>query len=207
MKFSRKLLNQTIVGALALFSFLLVNSAQAAPGHKLGYNTSGLHSLSSSNPFIDIFKISRGWITSCEYNWQKNQAIDPGCTKKTSFNTKETDKVTLDKNGWPKRLPSRGERPVFTSVNAIWDLPANFPVGRHFVTYRGDADIAVLGDVDIIKQVPGRIDFNLRSPKRNLRLHITYINPRNHIRDIKVIPQRFAKYIRSKHLTLIMYVA
>ena len=198
MKFSRKLLNQTRIGALALLSFLLVNNVQAAPGHKLGYNTSGLHSLSSSNPFIDIFKISRGWITSCEFNWQKNRAIDPGCTKKISFNTKETDKVTVDKNGWPKRLPSRGERPTFTSVNAIWDLPANFPVGRHFVTYRGDADIAVLGDVDIIKQVPGRIDFNLRSPKRNLRLHITYINPRNYIRDIKVIPQKYANIYKKQ---------
>ena len=198
IKFSRKLLNHTILGTLVLFNILSINSVMAAPGHKLGYNTSNIHQLSSSNPFIDIFKVSRGWITSCEFNWQKNRAIDPGCTKKTSFNTKESDKVSVDANGWPKRLPSRGERPVFTSINAIWDMPKGFPVGRHFVTYRGDADITVLGDVEIIREVPGRIDFNLRTTNRSLRIHITRINPRNYIRDIKVIPQKYANIYKKQ---------
>jgi len=174
-------------------SFITLSSvSQAAPGNKLGYNTSGLHHLASSNPFSDIFKISRGWITSCEFNWQQNHAIDPGCTRKTSFNTKETAQVSVDANGWPTRLPARGERATFTSISAIWDLPDNFPVGQHFVTYQGDADIKVLGDVQVTRQIPGRIDFNLRSAKRNLRLHITRINPQNYIRNIKVIPQKYA---------------
>jgi hypothetical protein len=185
-----KLLNKAI---LAISLAFISSNSTAAPGNKLGYNTSGLHHLASSNPFSDIFKISRGWITSCDFDWQHNRPIDPGCTRKTSFNTHETAKVSVDRNGWPTRLPARGERPTFTSINAIWDLPDNFPVGQHFVTYQGDADIKVLGDVQIIRQVPGRIDFNLRSAKRNLRLHITRINPKNHIRNIKVIPQKYAR--------------
>jgi len=194
---TRTLIQLTITSAL-LAATALTSTATAAPGHRLGYNTSGLHHLGSSNPFIDIFKISRGWITSCEFDWQRNRPIDPGCTRKKSFNTKETDKVSVDANGWPTRLPSRGEAPIFTSINAIWDMPANFPVGRHFVTYQGDGDISVHGDVEIIRQTPGRIDFNLKSAKRKLRLHITRINPRNHIRDIKVIPQKYAKtYMRQ----------
>lgn len=178
---------------IALIAFAtMTTTSQAANGNRLGYNTSGLHHLASSNPFIDIFKISRGWITSCEFNWQANRAIDPGCAKKKSFNTKETDKVAVDRNGWPTRLPARGEAPIYTSINAIWDMPDNFPTGRHFVLYEGDADIKVHGDVEIIRQIPGRIDFNLRTAKRNLRLHITRINPRNYIRNIKVIPQKYA---------------
>jgi hypothetical protein len=189
MKLSIKLIQSTLLIVLLLTAN---TSTYAVPGNKLGYNTSGLHHLASSNPFIDIFKISRGWITSCDFNWQANRPIDPGCEKKKSFNTKESAQVAVDANGWPTRLPARAERPIFTSINAIWDLPDNFPVGRHFVSYQGDADIKVLGDVEIIRQIPGRIDFNLRSPKRNLRLHITRINPRNHIRDIKVIPHKYA---------------
>lgn len=185
-----KLINKALI---TLSLIILSTSSYAAPGNKLGYNTSGLHHLASSNPFIDMFKISRGWITSCEFDWQRNRPIDPGCTRKTSFNTKESAKVSVDANGWPTRLPARGETPIFTSINAIWDMPDSFPVGRHFVTYEGDADIKVLGDVEIIRQIPGRIDFNLRSAKRNLRLHITRINPRNHIRNIKVIPQKYAQ--------------
>jgi hypothetical protein len=183
-----------LINKVLLTVSLIVSSAvsTAAPGNKLGYNTSGLHHLASSNPFSDIFKISRGWITSCEFDWQRNRPIDPGCSRKTSFNTHETEQVSVDRNGWPTRLPARGERPTFTSINAIWDLPDNFPVGRHFVTYEGDADIKVLGDVQVTRQIPGRIDFNLRSAKRNLRLHITRINPKNYIRNIKVIPQKYA---------------
>jgi len=193
MKFTRMLtFSRWVTLFIGLSSLMVLTSLHAAPGNKLGYNTSGLHHLASANPFIDIFKISRGWITSCEFDWQRNRPIDPGCTRQRSFNTKESALVQVDANGWPIRLPARGERPIYTSINAIWDLPKTFPTGRHFVTYQGDADIKVLGDVDIIRQVPGRIDFNLRSPKRNLRLHITRINPRNHIRNIKVIPQRFA---------------
>ena len=100
--------------------------------------------------------------------------------------------VSVDANGWPTRLPARGEAPIYTSINAIWDLRDNFPTGQYFVTYQGDGDITVHGDVEIIRQIPGRIDFNLRTAKRNLRLHITRINPRNHIRNIKVIPQKYA---------------
>lgn len=182
-----------ILAMLALIALTLITvPSQAASGNRLGYNTSGLHHLVSSNPFIDIFKISRGWITSCEFNWQENRAIDPGCKKKTSFNTQESAKLAIDKHGWPTRLPARSEAPIYTSINAIWDMPDNFPVGQHFVTYEGDADIKVYGDLDIIRQVPGRIDFNLRTAKRNLRLHITRINPSNYIRNIKVIPQKYA---------------
>lgn len=199
MKLTGTLTHRTLLAVfLAVFSFSLSSATQAAPGHKLGYNTSGLHHLGSSNPFIDIFKISRGWITSCEFDWQRNRPIDPGCTRQKSFNTKESDLVSVDANGWPTRLPARGERPIFTSINAIWDMPDDFPVGRHFVTYQGDGDITVHGDVEIIRQVPGRIDFNLRSAKRKLRLHISRINPRNHIRNIKVIPYKYAKTYTSQ---------
>ena len=111
MKLSTKLLSSSL---LAIFMLMLTSTSQANPGNRLGYNTSGLHHLASSNPFIDIFKISRGWITSCEFNWQQNHPIDPGCTRKSSFNTKESEQVPFDRNVWPTRLPARGERPVCT---------------------------------------------------------------------------------------------
>ena len=171
----------------------LAGMAHANPGNKLGYNTSGLAQIAVSNPFIDKFKVSRGWITSCNYDWQNDRPIDPGCTKKKSFNTGETEKVKVDRFGWPMRLPTKGEAPTYTSINAIWDLGEFFTLGDYVVTYQGDADIKPHGDLDITDQRPGRIEFTLKSTKRNLRLHITRINPQRYIRDIKVIPKRFVK--------------
>lgn len=171
----------------------LAGMAHANPGNKLGFNTSGLAQIAVSNPFIDKFKVSRGWITSCNYDWQNDRPIDPGCTKKKSFNTGESDKVKVDRFGWPMRLPSKAEAPVYTSINAIWDLGEFFTLGDYVVTYQGDADIKPHGDIDIIDERPGRIEFTLKSTKRNLRLHITRINPQRYIRDIKVIPKRFVQ--------------
>ena len=109
MKFTRMLtFSRWVTLFIGLSSLMVLTSLHAAPGNKLGYNTSGLHHLASANPFIDIFKISRGWITSCEFDWQRNRPIDPGCTRQRSFNTKESALVQVDANGWPIRLPARG---------------------------------------------------------------------------------------------------
>ena len=171
----------------------LAGVAHANPGNKLGFNTSGLAQISVSNPFIDKFKVSRGWITSCNYDWQNDKPIDPGCTKKISFNTGETEKVKVDRFGWPMRLPTSREAPIYTSISAIWDLGEFFTLGDYVVTYQGDADIKALGDLVVTSQQPGRIEFTLNSTKRNLRLHVTRINPQQYIRDIKVIPKRFVQ--------------
>ena len=176
---------------LGIAMMAMTSVATANPGNKLGFNTSGLSQIAVSNPFIDKFKVSRGWITSCEFNWQENRAIDPGCTKKTSFNTKETEKVKVDRFGWPMRLPSSAEAPIYTSINAIWDLGEYFTLGDYVVTYQGDVDIKPHGDLTITSQTPGRIEFNLKSTKRNLRLHVTRINPSNYLRNVKVIPKKF----------------
>lgn len=183
---------------LLLIFFALSTTTQANPGNRLGINVSPLHKLTSSDPFIDIFKVSRGWITSCEYNWQRNQPVDPGCTKQTSFNTNESHLVSLDRNGWVKRLPSRGEAPIFTTVNSIWDMPTHFPLGDYFITYEGDGELSVHGDLTIKQERKGRIDFNLKSTKRNLRIHLASVNPGNYIRNIKVIPKKYEGIYRTQ---------
>ncbi|HIO91573.1 MAG TPA: hypothetical protein EYG68_01865 [Leucothrix mucor] len=175
----------------------LVSTSQANPGNRLGINVSPLHKLTSSDPFIDIFKVSRGWVTSCEFNWQQNRAIDPGCTKQTAFNTNESHLVSLDRNGWVTRLPSRNERPTFTTVNSIWDMPPNFPLGDYFVTYEGDGEISVHGNITVKQQRPGRIDFTMKEAK-GLRIHLKSVNPRNYIRNIKVIPKKYESIYRTQ---------
>ncbi|HIQ07393.1 MAG TPA: hypothetical protein EYH35_02930, partial [Thiotrichaceae bacterium] len=70
---------------IVLFTLLINSMAHArfSAHPKLGINVGDLGKLTSSVPFTDIFKSSRGWFTSCEFNWQTGQAIDPGCSRKT----------------------------------------------------------------------------------------------------------------------------
>ncbi len=164
--------------------------AKYSSNPRLGTNVGSLDKLTSSVPFTDIFKISRGWFTSCEFDWQSGRAIDPDCTRQNSFNTREQKLLDLDKNGWVKSLPSPQQSPIFTSVSSTWVLPKRFPLGRYVVLYKGQGTIKVTGDLRVVNNSAGHLEFDLLSPKRNLRLSITATNPQNYIRDIHVVPKR-----------------
>lgn len=186
-----------ILMLLALSATLTqTTSARYSQNPKLGINVGGLGKLSSSIPFTDIFKISRGWFTSCEFDWKAGRAIDPGCTRKTALNTREQDILQLDGNGWVRTLPSPQEQPVFTSVTSTWRLSEHFPTGRYVVLYDGEGTMKISGDLRMGYQSPGHIEFDLLSPKRNLRLQITRTDPRrngNYIRNIRIVPKKNEK--------------
>ena len=186
-----------LLKALLLAAFVLglnqTASARFSDNPKLGINVGDLGKLSSSIPFTDIFKISRGWFTSCEYDWRANRPIDPGCSRKKSLNTQEQDALQLDGNGWVRSLPSPQEAPIFTSVTSTWSLSDHFPTGRYVVLYDGEGTMKITGDLRMGRQAPGHIEFDLLSPKRNLKLQITRTDPRrngNYIRNIRIVPKK-----------------
>ena len=98
------------------------SSARYSKNPKLGINVGDLGKLTSSIPFTDIFKSSRGWFTSCEFDWRVGVPIDPGCTRKKALNSQEQDLLQLDGNGWVRILPTPNESPIFTSVTSTWKL-------------------------------------------------------------------------------------
>jgi len=174
-------------------TFTQTASARYSANPKLGINVGDLGKLSSSIPFTDIFKISRGWFTSCEFDWASGRAIDPGCTRKTSLNTREQDILQLDGNGWVRALPTPQEQPVFTSVTSTWRLSDHFPIGRYVVLYDGEGTMKLTGDLRMGYQTSGHLEFDLLSPKRNLRLQITRTDPKkngNYIRNIRIVPKK-----------------
>ena len=183
---------KTLVFLIIAFSTISTSNARYSQNPKLGINVGGLGKLTTSIPFTDIFKSAKGWFTSCEYDWRAQQPIDPGCTKKTSLNSREQDQLQLDGNGWVRSLPSPQESPIFTSVTATWKLSKFFPAKRYVVLYEGEGIIKLSGDLKMGFQRPGHMEFDLLSPKRNLRLQITRTDPRrngNYIRNIRIVPK------------------
>ena len=180
------------------FSIVLMQTTHArfSDNPRLGINVGDLGKLTSSIPFTDIFKSSRGWFTSCEYDWAAKRPIDSGCTRKTSLNTQEQNILELDGNGWVRSLPAPNEEPVYTSVTSTWRLSDHFPTGRYVVLYDGEGVMKISGDLRMGYQRPGHIEFDLLSPKRNLKLQITRTDPRrngNYIRNIRIVPKKHEK--------------
>lgn len=187
---------KTLIFITIAVASIQTSSARYSENPKLGINVGGLGKLTTSIPFTDIFKSAKGWFTSCEYDWRAQQPIDPGCTKKTSLNSQEQDQLQLDGNGWVRSLPSPQESPIFTSVTATWKLSKFFPSGRYVVLYDGEGIIKLAGDLKMGFQRPGHMEFDLLSPKRNLRLQITRTDPGrngNYIRNIRIVPKAMEK--------------
>lgn len=192
-------INNLVRGRLSHFIIILLCcffiiippvSAKYSTNPRLGTNVGSLDKLTSAVPFTDIFKISRGWFTSCRYDWQTKQGLDPDCTQKNSFNTQEQKLLDLDKDGWVKSIPSAQQKPIFTRVTSTWKLPAHFPLGRYVVLYKGQGTLKLEGDLNIVQNKAGHIEFDLLSPKRNLRLIISATNPKNYIREIHVVAKK-----------------
>ncbi len=164
-----------------------ISLSQLSLAAPVGFNVSGLYKLNSSLPFSDLFKLSQGWYTSCEYDWRNKRAIDPGCTAGNSFNTKEQGWLDKDANGWVRSLPLREERPIFTSVVSSINLPQHFPLGRYVLLYEGEGNIQVEGGVSIRSNQYGRIEFDLTELRRGLKVHVKTTNPRNYIKNIHLV--------------------
>lgn len=169
-----------------LLTLALCSSIATTHAAPVGFNVSGLYKLHSSMPFADLFKLSQGWFTSCQYDWRNQTAIDPGCTANNAFNTKEQGWVDLDENGWVRSLPLQREPPIFTSAVSSISLPPDFPTGNYVATYAGEGILAIEGGVNVTSTQNGRITFQLTDPKRGLKIHLKKTNPKNYIRDIHV---------------------
>jgi hypothetical protein len=154
----------------------------------LGTNLAFVEDWTTSHPFIDLFKYSREWITSCESGKQKN------CTASKSWNTDEYSKLDLDEQGWVKSLPSPSDSVIFSYVKRIWALDKNYAPGRHIVTYEGEGKLVYGMGVTLIESKLGMdiIDINPVNSMVIFKLMETDPNKNgNYLRNIRVVREKY----------------
>lgn len=185
---------------LLVILFIISNAALAipAPDPRLGINVGGLHKLPTAMPFTDLFKISQGWFTSCDFDWLLKEAIDPGCTEQNSFNTQEQHKLNLDRNGYVRSLPERHDSETYTSVVSGFHLDEDFPLGKYVLLYSGVGDIKVSGALNIVSQKAGRIVFDLLSARMGIKIKISRTESNNYIRNIHLVAEKNEKNFQQQ---------
>ncbi len=161
-----------IIRVLSITAYIAAQSLSVSSANSLnqasalGINTNEAMDINSSMPFIDLFKLSAPFEES-----------RPWLTK---------GKITYDKNGWPKDLHGGQAGTRFVS-----NLPANtIPAGLYTVLYKGEGKITYGVDAKLVSRTPGKDIISLK-PGKNGRISAYLIikesNPRNHIRDIRVL--------------------
>jgi len=135
---------------------------------RLGINFAGPADWNTEHPFVDVFRLSRKWISQKKgMQWGKGPEL------------------VRDENGWIKSLEPDcwAETPILTGGYA--------PVGDYVCLYNGEGEIEFGANSKIISRSPGRIVVNINPVKNGTFLRLLKTNPNNYIKNIRVIMPGF----------------
>ncbi len=142
---------------------------------RLGMNLAGPSDWNTELPFVDVFRLSRQWISQRKGEpWGKGPPLE------------------LDANGWVKRLEPGcwAETPLCTIEGG------HYPTGQYVCLYEGDGQLDFGGVRREVSRQPGRIVFE-PGGQGAFFLRIRRTNPENPVRNIRVIMPGFEKTYRD----------
>jgi hypothetical protein len=131
----------------------------------LGINLNGPADWNTELPFVDLFRLSRRWIS-------QRQGAGWG----------QGPELARDANGWVTRLEAGcwADTPMCTNANG------HVPKGDYVVLYEGKGRIEFM-NAQVTKQEPGRIVFTLPANTNGFFLRLRETDPADYIRNIRVL--------------------
>lgn len=151
----------------------------AVPAMAIGLN--GITDWSTQYPFLDLMKSARPWIGHKPGEWG---GMDAEQMRHEGY---------LDPQGWPLQMPKGIEKLETFILTELPPEAQNF-AGRYQLTYDGKGRIELLGRATVVKAAPGIITFSFTPGEGLVALSITEIDPKDPIRNIRVL--------HSRHLAL-----
>ena len=139
---------------------------------RLGMNLHGPADWNTELPFVDVFRLSRPWISQ-----RKGQPWGKG------------PRLELDGHGWVKRLQPdcSAESPLCTIDGG------HYPRGKYTVLYDGQGKLDVWGAARAVSREPGRMVIGVDSSKGGFFLRLLETDPNDYVRNIRVIMPGFEK--------------
>ncbi len=154
------------------------SGASKAPESKprLGINLAGPADWNTELPFVDVFRLSRRWVSQRKGSpWGKGPALD------------------LDENGWVTRLEPDcwAETPLCTISGG------HYPAGEYTVLYDGEGELDAWNTLGLISRSPGKMVVKVDPSKGGFHLKLVSTNPKNYVRNIRMIMPGFLKTYRK----------
>ena len=137
------------------------------PAPRLGINLGGPADYNEEIPFLDVFRISRPWVS-----------------QRQGANFGEGPKLSLDRNGWVRKLA-----PTCSAETFLCTIPS-VPAGEWTVLYEGKGQIEMWGEpLESQRSVgPGRHVFTTkRGVGSGFVLRLLKTDPANYVRNIQVL--------------------
>ncbi|GAB6167117.1 hypothetical protein JCM19992_31170 [Thermostilla marina] len=137
---------------------------------RIGMNLSGPADWNTELPFVDVFRMSRPWISQrAGAGWGQGPELE------------------LDRWGWVKRL----EPGCYAETMLCTIAGGHYPAGRYTVLYDGEGELAFAKNARIVSQEPGKIVIEVDASRGGFSLQIRKTNPADYVRNIHVIMPGF----------------
>ena len=146
------------------------------PKARLGMNLSGPADWNTELPFVDVFRLSRRWVSQKEgAGWGKGPELN------------------LDEHGWVTRLQPGcwAETPLCTIDGG------HYPAGHYTVLYEGQGEIEFWGAASVVSGEPGRMTIEVDPDRGGFFLRLKRTDPDDYVRNIRVIMPGFEDAYRD----------
>ena len=153
--------------ALGIFSECIASNQ---PKPRLGINLAGPADWNTELPFVDVFRMSRPWISQ-----EKGKGWGQG------------PPLELDRYGWVTRLsPNCYAETLMCTIEG-----GHYPSGRYTVFYEGKGKITFGGAARVVEERPGKIIIEVDASKGAIFLQLRETDPQDYVRNIRVIMPGF----------------
>ena len=143
---------------------------------KLGMNLAGPADWSTELPFVDVFRLSRPWISQRRGEpWGRGPRLE------------------LDQHGWVQRL----EADCWAETLMLTIEGGHYPGGAYTVLYEGNGQIDFSNAGTVRSREPGRIVVDVDPGRGALFLQLRATDPADPVRNIRVIMPGFEKTYRD----------
>ncbi|MBI1388230.1 MAG: hypothetical protein GC154_07260 [bacterium] len=154
----------------ALYAQSVFSQSGTTPQSSVGINLAGPVDWNTELPFVDVFRLSREWVSQKEgAGWGQGPALD------------------LDEHGWVKRLDSG----CYADALLCTIEGNHYPGGSYTVFYDGEGTIDFWGAGTVTQREPGRLTVEVTPGKGTLFLKLSETDPENYVRNIRVIMPGF----------------
>jgi len=169
---------------LAALFFLRTGSAagvaekhKRVPRPRLGINLAGIADWNTELPFVDVFKMSRPWISQRRgARWGGGPPLD------------------LDERGWVRKL----SEDCWAETLLCTISGGHYPGGLYTLLYEGEGDFEVRGAGKIVGREPGRLKVQVDSSRGAIFLQLKKTDPARYVRNIRVIMPGFeSRYLEN----------
>ena len=162
----------------------------------IGTNLEGPTDYGSEWPFVNIFKLSRDWITHNHPDWTGGVPWDP-------WDTGLSGQIPRDENGYPLEVPFDVEGADTSQVvRTVWANTMQLPSGTYTFLYDGKGKIEFWGDASVLSESPGRMEVAVNggneATNNIMAMEIMESQQGDHIRNIRfLLPGTEETYIEA----------